>query len=182
MENDTRQLEQKSTWDKEVMFKFRKSKRIFYLLMTKIVILILFLITWFLIILTVVWDSLNGADYMIIKNVIWILFIIAIIYIFTLITSWSIKYFYDIAIFTNDKIYKFRSWLFMRDNIDVIDLYRVQRIKVNMWWFIKVFLNVWNIVIIEQNDMEKSINWIDNPKDVMMLVQKLKDKVIYKRN
>ena len=165
-------------WNNEVLI--RKSKWIFFFIVMKMIfslllIIVLAYLMWYLL-------QNNSSNDQQLKDLVWVIILILMMYFFSASIIWFIRYFFDVIICTHDKVRRVKLWLFYRDNIDVIELYRVQEMEVVMDWFFRILFNVWDICLIEQNDMKKIIHWIDSPKKVVFLIQDIKDTHIRNRH
>ncbi len=177
---DTNQLDSKICYiNLPNQILLRKSKWI--LLMIILRAIILWIILWIIIYWFIVLTYNISSENIWFKHTWWMILIFCIIYYFSTIISWFVWYYYDVVIWTPQKLYRFKLWLFFSDTVDVIELYRVQEMESKMDNFIKIFLNVWDLILIEPNDLKKIIHWIDQPKKVVLKFQELKDKFMEER-
>lgn len=102
--------------------------------------------------------------------------------IYFIIIIWLTFYFYSVVIISDSKVYKLKLWLLFYEDIDVVELYRVQEIKAQKEWLFHVLLNIWNLHLVEQKDREKIIHFIDNPEKVEAILEKSKENIVYKRD
>ncbi len=154
----------------------RKSKWILVLVILKIIFILWFtslVLFFFHHITKYLWNEL-------IPGVIVISYIIVIIWYLSSIISLA-RYFFDLLIITDNIIYQFKMWLFLIEDISIIEIYRIQEIKSYTRWFIRVLLKVWDIHLVEQKDKEKIIYNIDSPKQVAKNIERIKLNIIEKR-
>jgi len=109
-----------------------------------------------------------------------VIYIIVIITYFSILIS-IIRYFYDVLIINKKEVYRIKIWLFLVEDIDVVDLYRVQEIKARMEWFIWVLLNIWDLHLVEQKDREKVVKLLDNPEKIAEIIKHIQEQLIKKR-
>ena len=161
-------------WEEEYLV--RKSKYLFFLIVLKVFFLILFsvLILQFA---TIVWNNANW----------WIkIFEIIIIYILLIrfyisLTRSVVNYFYDLVIISNKWVYKLKLWLFLSENTEIVDLYKIQEIKAHTEWIVSVLLNIWDLHLVEQKDTEKIVHFIDNPEFIANIIRWVQHHLIQQR-
>jgi hypothetical protein len=109
-----------------------------------------------------------------------IVYLVLFISFFGIIIS-LVSYFYAVTIVTWKSIYRLRLWLLFFEDIDAIDLYRIQEIKAHKEWFLDVLLNVGNLHLVDQKDREIIIHFIDKPEEVVKILEWLKEKLVQER-
>lgn len=157
----------------------RKSFWLLFVYILRSVFLILFislLIYWFTYFISTLPEGL-----FLLKVFLWFIILLWIILTLLTIISWIVLFHFDIVICSDQKIFRFKLWLFFKDNVDIIELYRIQEVRVNMSNFIKILLNIWDIRLIEPNDIVKEVHRLDEPKRVALAISKEKDKLIARR-
>lgn len=166
-------------WEYEILI--RKSWLILFLIIARVLFF-----TWILAILvslvfSIKWYLVNNW-YSYVYYLFGIIILILWIYFWIMTVVWFIRYFYDVFVVTKDKICKLNIWLFLRENIDFIELYRIQEMRAQSDNFLQVLLNIGNIVLVEQNDTERMIHWIDKPKKKLIMMGKVKDQLVKNRS
>lgn len=90
-----------------------------------------------------------------------------------------------IIIIWPEEVIFFRSTLILRDDIEVIDLYRIMTIDSSCHWFIANVFNYWEVTIEQQqlddNESVKKIFFIPNPYKFVWLIKEKKKKVLEER-
>jgi len=162
------------SWEK--VYLVRKSKWLFFVIILKI-LLFLFLTLGALYILNIINTKTN--DEFLQLEIISMYAVLLVSYVS--IISAIVTYFYNVIIITNKWIYKIKLWLFFNEEIDIIDLYKVQEIKSQTKWFFQVFLNVWELHLVEQKDTEKIIHFIDSPEEVARIIKWVQHKLVETR-
>jgi len=163
-----------NNWEK--VYFVRKSKWIFLLIILKVIIFFILSILILYFLSSISWKLWNEFKYV----EIWLLYLILFISYIAIITS-IVGYFYNVFIVTNKWIYKFRLWLFFTEDVDIIDLYKVQEIKSKSEWFINVLLNIGELHLVEQKDSEKIIHFIDSPEKIAQIIKWVQHKLVEKR-
>ncbi len=87
-----------------------------------------------------------------------------------------IFYYNDLVIFVRDKIIIVKSYLYTQDDLEIIDISKVQKIDVQCHWFFANVLWYWNLVIEQQRDELRVLHFIPQPYKALQL---LREKTAY---
>ncbi len=90
-------------------------------------------------------------------------------------------YFYDIIIIDHKSVYRFKLWLLLSEYVYILDLYRIQEVDSHVDGILHVLLNIWELHIIEQNDKENKVHFLDNPQKVAHKIREFQYEFIEKR-
>jgi len=106
-------------------------------------------------------------------------------YAFLGLTIYLIEYLNKLIIITDEEIIFIRSTLILKDDIEVLDLYRVMSIDSFSHWLIANIFNYW-IVVIEQQQAEnieniKRLYFISSPFEFISLIKEKKQKILEER-
>ena len=168
-------IESISNWEKEYLI--RKSK--WLLLLTLLKLIIILIVSWIIIYFAYLLSLKGSNEFMSIEIV--LIYSSLFFSYFAIVTSLT-RYFYNLTIVTHKGLYKFNIGIFSIEDMDIVDLYRIQEIKAHNDGIIQVLLNIWELHLVEQKDREKIIHNIDNPKKAANIIEKIKNKVIIKRH
>lgn len=87
------------------------------------------------------------------------------------------NYFYNVVIITNRSIYYFKLWMLMSEYVYIYNLYKIQEVNSNINWFLKVILNIWELSLIEWNDRENKIHFLDDPQNLTHIIRDRQKKI-----
>lgn len=161
--------------NKDIYFK-RKSKYLLFLIILKILILVILMIAA-LYLMVIFHNKTQEYD-------LWIIVII-LVYIFIWFIYLNIifsitNYFYNVMIITHKSIYHFKLWLLMSEYVYIYDLYKIQEVNSNINWFLNVILNIWEVSLIEWNDKENKIHFLDDPQALTHIIRNNQKKFVDK--
>jgi hypothetical protein len=161
-------------------------RRHFILLLFKIAKFIFLLITsFFLYWLQFKYWAIISADITSINYIVFGLCFMLLNYAFIWFIVYIIEYLNKLIIITNEEIIIIRSTLLLKDDIEVLDLYRVMSIDSFSHWLFANIFDYW-VVIIEQQQAEnieniKRLYFIPNPQKFISLIKEKKIKIVAER-
>ncbi len=161
-------------------------RRHFILLFFKIVkFLFLLLISFFLYWLFLKYWKYISTDLQSINYIIFLFCFVLLNYAFLWLTIYIIEYLNKLIIITNEEIIFIRSSLILKDDIEVLDLYRVMSIDSFSHWLIANIFDYWTVVI-EQQQAEnieniKRLYFIPSPYKFISLIKEKKQKILEER-
>jgi len=126
-----------------------------------------------------IWNSSNWENTII--NIMWILNLSLIIFIWIQSIITFIKFFYSLELINKTKVYKLNIWIFHIDNISIINIKNIQEVQSISKWFIRILFWISDIHLIEQRDQEKIIHFVDNWKIIADIITRFKDDMVKNR-
>ena len=92
-----------------------------------------------------------------------------------------IYYYFDLLIIYKDQIVTIKCSLFLRDDIEIVDAYRIMKVDgysrgifANIFWY-------WNLVIEQQKDEVKTFRFVPKPYKILLIIKKQRDAVLKER-
>mgnify|MGYP006999714560 FL=1 len=92
-----------------------------------------------------------------------------------------IEYYFDLMIVYKDQIVSIKCSLLFRDDIEIIDAYRIMKVDgysrglmQNIFWF-------WNLIIEQQKDDSKVYHFMPKPYRILLIIQKQRDNLLADR-
>jgi hypothetical protein len=161
-------------------------RRHFILLLFKIAkFIFLIIISFFLYWLLFKYWAIISVDITSINYIVFAFCFILLNYAFLWFIVYVIEYMNKLIIITNEEIIFIRSTLLLKDDIEILDIYRVMSIDSVSHWLIANIFNYW-VVIIEQQQAEnieniKKLYFIPNPQKFISLIKEKKLKIIEER-
>lgn len=161
-------------------------RRHFILLFFKLAKFIFLLLVSFFIYWTLLnyWDVI-WKDYMSVNYIVFAFCFITLNYAFINLIIYFIEYYNKIIIITNEEVIFLRSTLILRDDLEVLDLYRIMSIDTFCHWLFANIFNYWEVVIEQQqlddNENIKKIYFIPNPYKFISIIKEKKKKVLEER-
>lgn len=161
-------------------------RRHFILLLFKIAkFIFLLIISFFLYWLQFKYWAIISADITSINYIVFGICFMLVNYAFIGFIVYIIEYLNKLIIITNEEIIFIRSTLLLKDDVEVLDLYRVMSIDSFSHWLVANIFNYWT-VIIEQQQTEKMENtkrlyFIPSPQKFISLIKEKKLKIVTER-
>lgn len=161
-------------------------RRHFILLFFKLAKFIFLLLVSFFIYWTLLnyWDVI-WQDFISINYIVFTFCFVTLNYAFITLIIYFIEYYNKIIIITNEEIIFLRSTLILRDDLEVLDLYRIMSIDTFCHWLFANIFNYWEVVIEQQqlddNENIKKIYFIPNPYKFISIIKEKKKKVLEER-
>ena len=98
-----------------------------------------------------------------------------------------IEYYHTLIIITDEQILIINCSLFMKDDIESIDAYRIMKIDAFSRWFWANIIGYWNLIIEQQKDEVRTFHFIPQPYKIFAIIREhkkqvfdwLKNKVIF---
>ena len=84
-------------------------------------------------------------------------------------------------IIQDDHVAIIKASLILKDDIEIIDSYRVMKIDAFCRWFFSNILWYWNLVIEQQKDDVRTFHFIPDPYKVLELLREQKQNVLDER-
>lgn len=160
-------------------FLIRKSKwKLILIILRVIFFMLIFIIFWWWVFK--IKEVLHNEFYFV-ESFFGIALLALMFYYFIRFIVRIVSYFYDVFVVWEDKIYKFKVGFWFKENIEIIELYRVQEIRAVCDKFTHVLFDVGHVVLVENTQKERVIHRIDKPKQVVSDIQSVKDKLIARR-
>ena len=97
-------------------------------------------------------------------------------YAFINLISSIVEYYNDLIILHEDQIIILKSSLVMKDDMEIIDIHKVQKIDWYKRWIIQNLLWYWNIVIEQQKDDVRTFHFISKPHQIINILKTQKEK------
>jgi len=101
-------------------------------------------------------------------------------YAFVNLISSLVEYYNDLIILHDDQIIILKSSLVLKDDMEIIDIHKVQKIDWFKRWIFQNLLGYGNIVIEQQKDDVRVFHFISKPHAILSLLRQQKDE--YKIN
>lgn len=95
-------------------------------------------------------------------------------YTFFKFIFWIINYNNDLVILLRDKVYIIHTTLMLRDDIEMMDMYKIIKVDAVCHWFISNILRYWHIIIEQQGNEKRVLHFIPVPYKLM---EKLNQKI-----
>lgn len=132
--------------------------------------------------LTYLWVSLKWtvADD-IVNFVIFPVVFMILQYAFLKLVLSLIEYFNHIFIIKWDQIFVINSSLFLKDDIEMIEAYKIIKLDAFCRWFWANFLSFWKIVIELQTKEERSFSFIPHPYELLSKLKEQREFVLENR-
>jgi len=102
-------------------------------------------------------------------------------YSFIKLILWIIEYFNYLFIIKEDQIFIINCSLLMRDDIEVIDSFKIIKVDSFSRWFLANILNYWTITIELQSREVRSFRFMPNPYRLIKKLEEQKNQVIKDR-
>lgn len=110
-------------------------------------------------------------------NVIAFLFIFFFLnYSFLKLISYIISYYNNVIILYRDQIIIIKSSLILQDDMEIIDIYKIMKMDSFSRWFISNILGYWDLVIEQQKNDVRILDFISDPHTMLNLFKKQKEK------
>lgn len=92
-----------------------------------------------------------------------------------------IEYYFDLMIVYKDQIVSIKCSLLFRDDIEIIDAYRIMKVDGYSRWLLQNILWFWNLVIEQQKEDSKIFHFMPKPYRILMIIQKQRDSLLAER-
>lgn len=102
-------------------------------------------------------------------------------YIFFKLTLETIIYYHDLVIFYKDKIVIIKNSLFYQSDLEIIDVYRIQKLNILCHGFMATLVGYGNVRIEQQNDDVKIIHFMPHPERIVELLETRRSAIIAER-
>lgn len=140
---------------------------------------IFFLLVSILLYIISVDKLVNLSEDMIYLNyIVYFLILVFINYAFFRLILTLIDYYHNLIIIKNDQIIIIECSLLLKDDIEIIDSYRIMKIDAFSHWFFANILSYWKLVIEQQRDEVRICHFVPNPYFVLNILRKQKQEVI----
>lgn len=115
-------------------------------------------------------------------NIIFFAFIFGIInYAFISLILSFIYYYFDLIVIYKDQIVMIKCSLILRDDIEIVDAYRIMKVDgysrgifPNIFWY-------WNLIIEQQKDDVRIFHFVPKPYKILLIIKKQRDAVLEER-
>lgn len=92
-----------------------------------------------------------------------------------------IYYYFDLIVVYKDQIVMIKCSLILRDDIEIVDAYRIMKVDgysrgffANIFWY-------WNLIIEQQKDDVRIFHFIPKPYKILLIIKKQRDAVLEER-
>lgn len=99
-------------------------------------------------------------------------------YAFFKLLLFYIKFYNDLVIIHNKQVIILKSSLFLKDDIEFVDVSKITKFDTYCRWLIPNMFWFWNLVIEQQRDEVREIHFIPEPFRALKLIQDEKQKVV----
>jgi len=123
-------------------------------------------------------DSLQKIDWL--KYLSFIVVFSLLNYAFINLISSIVEYYNDLIILHQDQIIILKSSLILKDDMEIVDIHKVQKIDWFKRWLLQNLLGYWNIVIEQQKNDVRVFHFISKPHKILGLLREQKE--FYKNN
>lgn len=131
---------------------------------------------WFI---GVMYREVIGDD---IVNYIFFPLVFALInYSFFKFILWAIEYFNYLFIIHHDQIFIINSSLIMRNDIEVVDAFKIVKLDAYSRWFFSNLLWFWRIIIETQTKEERVFRFMPKPYKLLDILKKQRQSVLEER-
>lgn len=92
-----------------------------------------------------------------------------------------IYYYFDLIVIYKDQIVMIKCSLILRDDIEIVDAYRIMKVD---WYSRGFFANIfwyWNLIIEQQKDDVRIFHFIPKPYKILLIIKKQRDAVLEER-
>ena len=111
-------------------------------------------------------------------NFISVIFIVLIVNLIYLIFIFDIvAYFNNIIIINDTNLVILQNWLFIRENIEIIDLNQITKLNIECQWIIPNLLWYWRLIIEQQKGENRPLFFISEPHVILNHLRKKIDKI-----
>jgi hypothetical protein len=115
-------------------------------------------------------------------NVLFFLFVFwTINYAFISLILSFIYYYFDLIVIYKDQIVMIKCSLILRDDIEIVDAYRIMKVD---WYSRGFFANIfwyWNLIIEQQKDDVRIFHFVPSPYRLLLIIKKQRDAVLEER-
>lgn len=153
-----------------------------YILVVLRVLKFLFLLCLASFLYIISWEIINNYPDLYYLKFIFFLFVFwAINYAFLSLILSIIEYYFDLMIVYKDQIVSIKCSLLFRDDIEIIDAYRIMKVDGYSRWLFQNILSFWNLVIEQQKEESKIFHFMPKPYKILMIIQKQRDNLLAER-
>lgn len=110
-----------------------------------------------------------------------VILIIVLNYVFIKLILSIIIHYNNLIIITDEHILILEASLIMKDDLEVIDSYKVTKVDVYTRWVISNLIWYWTLVIEQQRDSVREFHFIPTPHKVMAIITKQREAIIEER-
>ncbi len=127
-----------------------------------------------------IWHKIDGEMTYLLYVLLSFIFII-VNYAFIKFILDIIEYYNDLIIVSDDHIFIIKSSLILKDDLEIIDSYRVMKTDAYCHWFLANIFWYWNLVIEQQKDDVRVFHFIPSPYKVLKILRDQKKFVLDER-
>lgn len=115
-------------------------------------------------------------------NVIFFIFVFGTLnYAFISLILSCIYYYFDLIVIYKDQIVMIKCSLILRDDIEIVDAYRIMKVDgYSRWLWANIFW-YWNLIIEQQKDDVRVFHFIPKPYKLLLIIKKQRDAVLADR-
>lgn len=157
-------------------------KRHFILLLFSILKFIFFVLLGLTILYVYIYlDNKSDWDHGFFMHILLFFIFVILNYAFIKFVLDIIEYYNNLIIIQDDHIVILKASLMLKDDIEVIDSYRVMKVDAFCHWFIANIVSYWNLVIEQQKDDVRVFHFIPRPFEVLKKLREQKEFVLNER-
>lgn len=163
------------------------SKEDYSIIKKHYIILILYFIkfSFFLLIALVIWIvAIHYREALwedIVNYVFFPLVLILVNYSFFKFISWAIEYYNYLFIIHKDQIFIINTSLILRNDIEVVDAFKIVKLDAYSRWFFSNLLWFWKIIIETQTKEERVFRFMPKPYKLLEILKKQRKTVLEER-
>lgn len=144
-------------------------------------IIFIFLVCAFLYAITFMFKSESDIYTLFISIDFFIIFCL-VHYAFFILTSLLIKYFNNVIIISANSLVSIKCSLLLKDDIEIIDCYRITKVDAFTHWFLPNILGYGELVIEQQQQDVKKFHYIPKPYKILEIIKKQRENLLSGQN
>lgn len=109
------------------------------------------------------------------------LILVLVNYSFFKLILWMIEYFNYLFIIHKDQIFIINTSLIMRNDIEVIDSFKIVKLDAYSRWFFSNLLSFWEIIIETQTKEERVFHFMPRPYQLLEILKRQRQDVLEER-
>ncbi len=115
-------------------------------------------------------------------NVIFFIFVFGTLnYAFISLILSFIYYYFDLVVIYKDQIVMIKCSLILRDDIEIVDAYRIMKVDGYSRWLCANIFWYWDLIIEQQKDDVRIFHFIPKPYKLLLIIKKQRDAVLADR-
>lgn len=153
-----------------------------YILVVLRVLKFLFLLCLAFFLYVISWEIINNYPDLYYLKFIFFLFVFwTLNYAFLSLILSIIEYYFDLMIVYKDQIVSIKCSLLFRDDIEIIDAYRIMKVDGYSRGLMQNIFGFGNLIIEQQKDDSKIFHFMPKPYRILLIIQKQRDNLLAER-